>query len=130
MCFVGSYVAFVGLFFFFLTDRREIPFPERPLLLCFAYCAPFMVVRFIYSILPDFDDSLRSQFQPLIGNVTAFLCMAVLEEIFIVACFVFVGMRLNPLPPELKSPPLSFKVNKKRKGKSEMMETVETVESH
>ena len=113
ICFAASYVVFAFLFLFFLTQWRKIPTTERPLLLCFAYCAPFMVVRFLYSILPDFVQSLRAQFNPLIGNVTTFLCMAVLEEIFIVACYIFIGMRLESLPPELKSPPMSLKKNNK-----------------
>ncbi|RDW59261.1 hypothetical protein BP5796_12185 [Coleophoma crateriformis] len=113
ICFAAAYVAFACLFLVFLLQWRLIPITERPLLLCFAYCAPFMVIRLLYSILPAYVPSLRSQFNALIGNVTTYLCMAVLEEIVIVACYIFVGMRLELLPEELKSPPLSFKKKKK-----------------
>jgi hypothetical protein len=61
-----------------------------------------MVVRFLFGILGTFDESLRSQFSVLAGNVTIFLCLAVLEEIFVVAFFVFTGMRLERLPPALR----------------------------
>ena len=61
-----------------------------------------MVVRFLFGILGTFDESLRSQFSVLAGNVTIFLCMAVLEEIFVVVFFVFTGMRLERLPPALR----------------------------
>jgi hypothetical protein len=62
-----------------------------------------MVVRFLYSILGTYVESLRSQFSVLTGDVTTFLYMAVLEEIFVVAFFVFTGMRLDRLPPALKN---------------------------
>lgn len=56
-----------------------------------------------YGILGTFVGSLRSQFGVLTGDVTTFLCMAVLEEIFVVAFFVFTGMRLERLPPALRN---------------------------
>ena len=62
-----------------------------------------MVVRFLYSILGTFVESLRSQFGVLTGDVSTFLCMAVLEEIVVVAFFVFTGMRLERLSPAFKN---------------------------
>ena len=100
--FVACYLAFVCLFLIFLRQWKAIPKAEQKLLVCFACCVPFMVVRFLFGILGTFDESLRSQFSVLAGNVTIFLCMAVLEEIFVVAFFVFTGMRLERLPPALR----------------------------
>jgi hypothetical protein len=100
--FVACYLAFIGLFLMFLRQWKAIPQAEQKVLLCFACCVPFMVVRFLYGILGTFDESLRSQFSVLAGNVTTFLCMAVLEEVFVVAFFVFTGMRLARLPPALR----------------------------
>ena len=100
--FVACYLAFVCLFLIFLRQWQAIPPGEHKLLLCFAYCAPFMVVRFLYGILGTFVESLRFQFSVLTGDVTTFLGMAVLEEIFVVAFFVFTGMRLERLPPALR----------------------------
>lgn len=100
--FVACYLAFMGLFLIFLRQWKAIPKAEQKLLLCFACCLPFMVVRFLFGILGTFDESLRSQFSVLAGNVTIFLCLAVLEEIFVVAFFVFTGMRLERLPPALR----------------------------
>jgi hypothetical protein len=97
--FVACYITFMCLFLIFLRRWRAIPQGEQKLLLCFACCVPFMVVRFFYGILGTFVESLRSQFSVLTGDVTTFLCMAVLEEIFVVAFFVFTGMRLERLPP-------------------------------
>ena len=62
-----------------------------------------MVVRFLFGVIGTFDEGLRSQFSVLAGNVTTFLCMAVLEEIFVVAFFIFTGMRLERLPPALRN---------------------------
>jgi hypothetical protein len=117
ICFIVAYAAFVGLFLLFLTGWKVIPLNERPLLLGFACCVPFMVVRFMYSILPTFISSIRPRYNVILGNVTIYLCMDVLEEIFVVACYVFIGMRLDLLPPELKSPPLSFKKKDKKDKK-------------
>ena len=101
--FVACYLAFTCLFLLFLRQWQAIPPGERNLLLCFACCVPFMVVRFLYGILGTFVGSLRSNFSVLTGDVTIFLCMAVLEEIFVVAFFVFTGMRLERLPPALRN---------------------------
>jgi hypothetical protein len=121
ICFLAAYVAFLGLFLLFLTGLSRIPPNERLLLYGFACCIPFMVVRFMYSVLPTFISSIRDNYNALFGNVTIYLFMAVLEEIVIVACYVYIGMRLDELPPELKPPPLSFKMkdkNKKRRNHS------------
>lgn len=101
--FAACYLAFMCLFLVFLRQRQAIPTGEQKLLLCFACCVPFMVVRFLYGILGTFVESLRPQFSVLVGNVTTFLCMAALEEIFVVAFFVYTGMRLEQLPPALRN---------------------------
>lgn len=103
ICFVACYFAFVCLFVVFLGQWKAIPEGEQKLLLCFAVCVPFMVVRFLYSILGTYVESLRPQFSVLTGNVTIFLFMAVFEEIFVAAFFVYTGMRLDRLPPELRT---------------------------
>lgn len=121
ICFAAAYIAFLSLFLLFLTALSRFPPKERWLLYAFACCIPFMVVRLLYSILPSFIPSIRNNFNALFGNVTIYLFMAVLEEIVIVALYVYVGMKLDELPPELKSPPLSFKKkdkSKKRKHSS------------
>jgi hypothetical protein len=101
--FVACYITFMCLFLIFLRQWQAIPQGEQKLLLCFACCVPFMVVRFLYGILGTFVESLRPQFSVLTGDVTTFSCMAVLEEIFVAAFFVFTGMRLERLPPVLRN---------------------------
>ncbi|KAJ5925973.1 hypothetical protein N7454_007483 [Penicillium verhagenii] len=100
--FVVCYAMFWGLFFYFIGHRKALPAPEQKMFLCLPLCAPFMIARLLYSILGDYVPSLRSQFSVLDGNVTAFLCMAVLEEIIVVAVYVFFGMGLEKLSPEMK----------------------------
>ena len=119
ICFAACYVAFLALFVFFWTQWTAIPENERPLLLCFVCSIPFMVLRYLYSILPDFVNSIRPTFNPLVGNVSAFLFMAVVEEIVIVGGYIFTGMRLRKLPPELRPPPLGQKKKKKNKKNSQ-----------
>jgi hypothetical protein len=100
---LADYLCFVVLFLVFLRHWQVIPRSEQKILVCFAVCAPLMVVRYLFGILGTFVESLRPQFSVLMGDVTTFLCMAVLEEIFVVAFFIFMGMRLERLPAELKT---------------------------
>ncbi|PMD30118.1 hypothetical protein L207DRAFT_641962 [Hyaloscypha variabilis F] len=103
LLFAACYLSFMGLFLIFMQRWHDIPQGEQKLLLCFAVCVPFMVVRFLYSILGTWVQNLRPQFSVLTGDVTTFLFMAVIEEIFVVAVFVFTGMRLDRLPPDLRN---------------------------
>ncbi|KAJ6111054.1 hypothetical protein N7486_003289 [Penicillium sp. IBT 16267x] len=109
--FTACYLAFWGLFFYFIGDRKALLEAEQKMFLCLPVCAPFMIVRLLYSILGDFVPSLRTDFSVLTGNVTAFLCMDVLEEIVVVAVYVLFGLGLEKLSPEMKGT--------KRRGDSE-----------
>lgn len=48
-------------------------------------------------------ESLRAEFGVLTGNKTIFLRIAVIEGILVFALFVFTGLRLQRLPPSLRS---------------------------
>ncbi|KAL3705703.1 hypothetical protein TMatcc_009376 [Talaromyces marneffei ATCC 18224] len=122
ICFLAAYVAFLGLFLLFLTWLSRIPPTNDP---CFtALPAAFPS----WSVLPTFIPSIRDNYNALFGNVTIYLFMAVLEEIVIVACYVYIGMRLDELPPELKAPPLSFKKkDKKKKRKHSSQDSGENI---
>lgn len=100
--FTACYVAFWGLFFYFIGDRKALPEAEQKMFLCLPVCAPFMIVRLLYSILGDYVPSLRANFSVLTGDVTTFLCMDVLEEIIVVAVYILFGMGLKQLSPEMK----------------------------
>jgi hypothetical protein len=57
----------------------------------------------MYGILRTYVERLRPQFSVLTGDVSTFLFIAVVEEIFVVAFFVFTGMRLGSLSASLKN---------------------------
>ncbi|KAJ5649047.1 uncharacterized protein N7484_002770 [Penicillium longicatenatum] len=94
--FTACYIAFWGLFIYFIGDRKLLPEAEQKMFLCLPICAPFMIH------LGDYVPSLRAHFSVLTGDVTTFLCMDVLEEIVVVAVYVFFGMGLEQLSPEMK----------------------------
>ncbi|ORY64487.1 uncharacterized protein BCR38DRAFT_370176 [Pseudomassariella vexata] len=96
MLFLATYLASVIMFLLMLRKWQAIPKPEHKLLICFAVCAPFIIVRLLYSIIGNFTGNL--QFSALFGNVTIFLVMAVLEEIVVVGFTIVTGMRLRILP--------------------------------
>ncbi|KAJ5113097.1 hypothetical protein N7456_001631 [Penicillium angulare] len=103
--FPAVYVLFIGMFALFAPRWNELPKPESGLLACFAVSIPFMLARYLYSIIGDFSQHLRPEFNQLTGNVTILLCMAVLEEIFVVAFFVISGLRLAKLPESMRDKP-------------------------
>ncbi|KAJ5991914.1 hypothetical protein N7451_007638 [Penicillium sp. IBT 35674x] len=100
--FTACYVAFWGLFFYFTGHRRALPEAGQKMFLCLPVCAPFMIVRLLYSILGDYVPSLRANFSVLIGDVITFPCMDVLEEIVVVAVYDIFGMGLKQPSPEMK----------------------------
>lgn len=94
--FLASYLAFVCLFLICFGQWKAIPPGEQKLLTCFAYCVPFIAIRFIFGILRTFVESFRDEHRAL--SVSLFLCMTVIQEIFVVAFFIFTFMNLERLP--------------------------------
>lgn len=94
--FLAIYVFAICLWGYLLRQWKYIPAEENKLMVCFAACAPFISVRLVYGLLADFSG--MKQFNPFEGDVTIFLCMAVLMEIIAVAFCVFTGLRLRVLP--------------------------------
>lgn len=99
MCiFLAIYVFAVCLWGYLLRQWKYIAAEENKLMVCFAACAPFISVRLVYGLLADFSG--MKEFNPFEGDVTVFLCMAVLMEIIAVAFCVFTGLRLRLLPKD------------------------------
>lgn len=94
--FLGIYVFAICLWGYLLRQWKYIPAEENKLMVCFAACAPFISVRLVYGLLADFSG--MKEFNPFEGDVTIFLCMAVLMEIIAVAFCVFTGLRLRVMP--------------------------------
>lgn len=94
--FLAIYIIAICLWAFLLKQWKYIPAEENKLMVCFAACAPFIAVRLVYALISDFSG--MKEFNPFEGDVTIFLCMAVLEEVIAVAFCVFTGLRLRILP--------------------------------
>ncbi|KAH8896220.1 hypothetical protein GQ53DRAFT_852230 [Thozetella sp. PMI_491] len=94
--FLAIYLASVAIFITIWMARSLIPQGERRLLASFAVCAPLILVRLIYPLIADFGGN--ADFYVFGGNPTIWLCMAVLEEIIVVAIVVSVGLTLEKLP--------------------------------
>lgn len=94
--FLAIYAFAICLWGYLLRQWKYIPAEENKLMVCFAACAPFISVRLVYGLLADFSG--MKEFNPFEGDVTIFLCMAVLMEIIAVAFCVFTGLRLRVLP--------------------------------
>lgn len=102
--YIAVYVVLFGLLAVFIPKKSQFPKGERKTMMFFALASPFMIARFAYSVIGDFatGGDLRLKFSQLVGNVTIFLCMAVIEEIIIVAIFIIGGLGLKELPQELR----------------------------
>ena len=102
ICFAASYLSFVVLFFLPTRQSNSLPPCENELLVCFVFCMPLMMVQLLYAILGAFVESLRAMFSVLTGDVTVFMCMAVLEIIFTIAHITFDRIRLERRPPGVR----------------------------
>jgi hypothetical protein len=81
--------------------RRKTGTGEALLILAVFCALPFLWVRLIYSVLAAFSDS--SIFKVFSGRDDAYtceLCMAVLEEMVVVAIYLAAGIKLPALPKE------------------------------
>jgi hypothetical protein len=72
---------------------------EKRLLLALAVSLPFLLVRLVYGSISNFANT--SDFNPLTGNVTIYLCMALIMELCVVITYEVVGITLKKfeLPP-------------------------------
>lgn len=74
----------------------QVKVGERRLLIVVAICSPFITTRLIYSLISDFAEN--QLFNVTFGNLTIYLCMAVIEEIIVVIICVVVGFTLSVVP--------------------------------
>jgi hypothetical protein len=77
-------------------NLRHAEAEEKRLGLVVAISLPFLLVRTVYSILSAFSHSLN--FNILIGSVSIYLSMAVLEEFVIFILFLIIGFTLRIIP--------------------------------
>lgn len=92
--FLVVFLALVGLAVLTTASMRGLPSPEKRLLFAVLAALPFLAVRLLYGLLIDFANDKTFNIQD--GNATVQLCMAILEEMIVVAFFLAAGMSVPP----------------------------------
>jgi len=99
--FIGSFVIFVIITIatsFVISRARP---GEKRILAAVGFSLPFLLVRLIYSAISTFAGT--PSFNSVTGNVTIYLCMALIEELIIVITYEACGLTLQKkevfLPP-------------------------------
>ena len=88
--FLVSYLIVFAVAALTMAEFRNIPFGEKRILFAALAALPLIAVRLLYSLLADFKDD--STFNILDGNATVQLCMAIIEEMIVVAIFLVAGI--------------------------------------
>ncbi|KAF8852290.1 hypothetical protein BDZ45DRAFT_678465 [Acephala macrosclerotiorum] len=86
----GLIVLFTIIISFFIKHAEA---GEKRLFLAVLLACPFLAVRLVYSGLSTF--STKPRYNILTGDVTIFLCVALIEEFIIVVIFEIVGLTLR-----------------------------------
>jgi hypothetical protein len=94
-------LASVVMFGMMLTRKSEIPRGEKRLLVVIAIAEPLVLIRLTYAMLFIFGAGMR--WNTAFGDVTAYLCMAVLEEIVVITVALGVGLTLKKIPKAVVS---------------------------
>ena len=94
--FVVVYLVSLVILVLLFLRISQVKAGERRLLVVVAVCSPFIATRLVYAIISDFADN--HLFNSTYGNLTIYLCMAVIEEIIVVALCVAVGFTLEVVP--------------------------------
>jgi hypothetical protein len=76
--------------------KRRSEEGEGLLILAVIVAMPFLTIRVIYALLAAFSNS--PIFNPFTGSETAFLFMAVLEEMAVVVTYIATGLKLPAIP--------------------------------
>ena len=93
MIFTSVFLGVVCLLIILSLRISQIKGGERRLLLVVAVSSPFIATRLIYALISDFAQN--QNFNASFGNVTIYLCMAVLEEITVVIMCVATGFTVS-----------------------------------
>ncbi|KAJ4321450.1 hypothetical protein N0V94_002883 [Neodidymelliopsis sp. IMI 364377] len=91
-------VGFIGITLMFLMSAPRasiIPDKERRIPLAIALALPFILVRLVYSVLSVFLHS--HLFSVATGSVPVRVCMAVIEELIVVAVYVLLGFYVDKM---------------------------------
>jgi hypothetical protein len=93
-----AYVLLVSATAFTAFSVSHAEHGERRLFTAVVIALPLLLVRLIYSIFSTF--TTNKSFNLLSGNPTVLLCVALIEEFLIVACFEGTGLTLKKVVQE------------------------------
>jgi hypothetical protein len=99
--FIASYVLIVATTIILSFSVSHAEPGEKRLLLAVAISLPFLLVRLVYSSVSIFANT--ADFNSLSGNVTIYLCMALIMELCVVIIYEAVGLTLRKIetaPPQ------------------------------
>jgi chromate transport protein ChrA len=97
--FIAVYLVVIAILVLLIMRVSQVKKGERRLLIVVTVCSPFIAARLLYALLSDFAES--HLFNSTFGNLTIYLCMAVIEEIIVVIICVAVGFTLDVVPKEV-----------------------------
>ncbi len=93
--FIASYVLIVATTIILSFSVSHADHGEKRLLVAVALSLPFLLVRLIYGSISIFANT--SDFNSLTGNVTIYLCMALIMELCVVVIYEAVGLTLRKI---------------------------------
>jgi len=93
--FIASYVLIVATTIILSFSLPHAEHGEKRLLVAIAISLPFILVRLVYGSISIFANT--SDFNSVSGNVTIYLCMALIMELCVVITYETVGLALRKL---------------------------------
>jgi hypothetical protein len=93
--FIAGYVLIAGTTIILSFSVSHAEHGERRLLVAVAISLPFLLVRLIYSAISLLANT--ANFNSLSGNVTIYLCMALIMELCVVVIYEAVGLTLRKI---------------------------------
>ena len=94
--YIVAFILIVGITFLLSSHLLRNGTQGKRVLLAVAISLPVLLVRMVYNILSVFVSG--SKFSLFSGDPTIFLCIAVIEEMFVVGLYELVGLTLTKVP--------------------------------
>lgn len=114
IAYIAAYVLVAYIYVKMLPYGRSLPTDEKFLVPAIGAALPFVLVRLAYSVLSTFVHS--GVFAKIGGSVVVHVCMALLEELVVVALYLGLAFRLNALE-ESEQGPIQQRPWKARQGR-------------